>query len=167
MHASADVGHLIHDGSVADTPPSLYPPSPVPSDARLWPTELPFTAFGQLGDDRLDLRVFDQDIYWVDRTGQAHLIADMSETYIANVVAFLVEFREGYFADTQRRWFIQTMGDQLLFGDPGGDGLAVEAGGPTWGELGAEEWLEATPLMRALRRRCATYSLRHRPYSSG
>lgn len=24
-----------------------YPPSPVPSDQRLWPGELPFTAFGQ------------------------------------------------------------------------------------------------------------------------
>jgi hypothetical protein len=59
-----------------------------------------------------------------------------------------------YFADTRRRWFIQTMGDQLLFGEPGGgDVLAVDAGGPTWGELSAEEWLEATPLMRALRRR--------------
>ena len=139
---------------MADTPsPSPFPPSPVPSDARLWPRELPFTAFGQFGDDRLDLRVFDQDIYWVDRTGQSHLISDMSQAYIANVVAFLVEFQEMYFADTQRRWLIQTVGDQLLFGDPGGDVLAVDAGGPTWGELSAEEWLEATPLMRALRRR--------------
>ena len=77
----------------------------------------------------------------------------MSEAYIANVVAFLVEFQEMYFADTQRRWLIQTVGDQLLFGEPGGDVLAVDAGGPTWGELSAEEWLEATPLMRTLRRR--------------
>jgi hypothetical protein len=133
--------------------PSPFPRSPVPSDARPWPGELPFTAFGQFGDDMLDLRVFDQDIYWVDRTGQSQLISDMSEAYIANVIAFLVEFQEMYFADTQRRWLIQTAGDQLLFGEPGGDVLAVYAGGPKWGELSAEEWLEATPLMRTLRRR--------------
>jgi hypothetical protein len=54
---------------MADAPSSSpFPSSPVPSDARLWPTGLPFTAFGQFGDDRLDLRVFDQDVYWVDRT---------------------------------------------------------------------------------------------------
>lgn len=133
--------------------PSALPPSPVPSDARPWPGELPFTAFGQFGVDRLDLRVFDQDIYWVDRTGQPHLISDMTDAYIANFIAFLVEFQEQYFADTQQRWLIQTVGDRLLFGEPGGDVLAVEAGGPTWDQLAAEEWLEATPLMRTLRRR--------------
>jgi hypothetical protein len=46
-----------------------FPPSPVPSDERLWPGELPFTAFGQVGADHLDLHVFDQDVYWVDRIG--------------------------------------------------------------------------------------------------
>ncbi|WP_416957833.1 hypothetical protein ACNKF0_09555 [Nocardioides sp. T5] len=134
---------------------SGFPPSPVPSDARLWPGELPFTAFGHLGPDRLDLRVFDQDLAWIDRTGRPHLLAEMSEEYVSNVIAFLVELREQYFVDTQRRWFIQSLGDQLLFGEPGCDVIAVAAGGPTWGEMSAETWLEATPLMRALRRRVA------------
>lgn len=74
---------------------------------------------------------------------------------MSNVIAFLVELREQYFVDTQRRWFIQSLGDQLLFGEPGCDVIAVAAGGPTWGEMSAETWLEATPLMRALRRRVA------------
>jgi len=129
-----------------------YPPSPVPSDRRLWPFELPFTAFGHLGQDMLDLRVFDQDLYWVDRTGTPHPIAEMSREYIGNVINWLCEYREGYFAGTVRRWFIQTVGDQLLFGDPPGEVLAAELGGPAWGELTAEEWLESTPLMRTLRR---------------
>lgn len=130
-----------------------YPSSPVPSDRRLWPGELPFTAFGQLGEDRLDLRVFDQDVWWVDRHGHPHVIAHMSDEYIANVISFLTQFREDYFVDSQRRAHIQALGDLYLFGDPGGDALAAALGGPTWEDLTAETWLESTPLMRALRRR--------------
>lgn len=136
-----------------------YPPSPVPSDARLWPGDLPFTAFGQFGPNHLDLRVFDQATTWVDRLGRPHQIVDgMSDTYVRNVIGFLEEHRDMYFAGTQRRWFIQTLGDQLLYDEPGGDVLAVAVGGPTWGELTAETWLESTPLMRALRRRAADAS---------
>lgn len=118
---------------------AAYPPSPVPSDSRLWPFELPFTAFGQLGDDALDLRVFDQDVYWVDRHGNPHLLNEMSADYIRNVIDFLTGLWGQYFADTQRRWFIQTLGDRLLFDEPGGDALAVALGGPPWGALSAEE----------------------------
>jgi hypothetical protein len=132
---------------------AAYPPSPVPGDSRLRPFERPFTAFGQFGEDTLDLRVFDQDVYWVDRHGKPHLLNEMSANYIRNVIEFLTGLRDQYFADTQRRWFIQTLGDQLLFDEPGGEALAVALGGPSWGALGAEEWLESTPLMRALRGR--------------
>lgn len=132
--------------------PGCYPPSPVPSDARLWPFELPFTAFGHFGEDMLDLRVFDQDTYWVDRLGAPHLLAEMSRDYLQNVITFLVDLREQYFADTQRRMFIQSLGDQLLFDEPAADVLAAAVGGPSWSELTAQTWLEATPLMRALRR---------------
>jgi hypothetical protein len=136
-----------------------FPPSPVPSDRRLWPAELPFTAFGQFGLDSLDLRVFDQDIYWVDRFGAPHLLAEMSNEYVGNVIGFLGECCEAYFHSTVRRWFIQTAGDQLLFGNPGADVLAAAAGGPAWSDLSPEQWLESTPLMRALRRQLAA---RHR-----
>ena len=135
--------------------PRDYPPSPVPSDQRLWPGELPFTAFGHLGKGMLDLRVLDQTCWWVNSEGIPHPISEMSENYVDNVIAFLIEHREMYFADTQRRWFIQTLGDQMLYGDPGAEVLAVAAGGPTWSDLDAETWLESTPLMRALRRRVA------------
>lgn len=90
----ADVRTNHHDGGMADEgAEATYPPSPVLSDVRLWPMELPFTAFGQFDEGALDLRVFDQDIYWVDRLGVSHPLKEMSQEYIANVIAFLVEGR--------------------------------------------------------------------------
>lgn len=62
-----------------------YPPSPVKSDQWLWEGELPFTAFGQNGYGRLDLRVFDQGTWWVDIYGQEHLLTEMSDEYLNNV----------------------------------------------------------------------------------
>jgi len=130
-----------------------YPPSPVPSDRRLWPGELPFTAFGQFGEDMLDLRVFDQGWVWVDRLGRPHLVGEMGEDYVANVIKFLEACSGSFFVGSVRRAVIQSIGDQLLFDDPGGEVLAAEVGGPSWAGLTVEEWLESTPLMRALRRR--------------
>lgn len=79
--------------------PAAYPPSPVSSDARLCPGELPFTAFGQFGVDSLDLRVLDQDTYWIDRHGRAQLLREMSAEFLENVIAFLSELRDQYFAE--------------------------------------------------------------------
>jgi hypothetical protein len=53
----------------------------------------------------------------------------------------------------QRRTVNGALSDRLLFGDPGGEALAASAGGQIWSDLTAKEWLEATPSMRALRRR--------------
>lgn len=78
---------------------ATYPPSPVPSDARLWPFERPFTAFGQFGEGSLDLRVFDQEVQWVDIRGIPHLLQEMSREYVANVIDFLWALRDQYFAE--------------------------------------------------------------------
>ena len=101
----------------------------------------------------LDLRVFDQGWAWVDRLGRPHLVDEMGEDYVANVIEFLEGCAESFFVGSIRRAAIQSIGDQLLFDDPGGEVLAAEVGGPSWAELTVEEWLESTPLMRALRRR--------------
>jgi hypothetical protein len=53
----------------------------------------------------------------------------------------------------QRRIVNGALSDRLLFGDPGGEALAAAVGGQIWSDLAAKEWLEATPLMRALHRR--------------
>lgn len=69
----------------------------------------PFTAFGQFGEDALDLRVFDQGTNWVDRVGRPHFLAEMDEDYIANVIDFLIALRDQCFDGTQRRWFLQSL----------------------------------------------------------
>ena len=136
-----------------------YPPSPVPSDELLRPGQRPFTAFGQFGVDMLDLRVFEQDIYWVDRSGRAHLVAEMSPVYVFNVVAFLERHVDGFHRDCVWRWALATLGDVMLGSVPAA-ALELELGQPWIVDLSPEEWLEATPLMRALRRRLAISSTR-------
>lgn len=142
------VGGRAHDGRVGGHD---YPVSPVPADADLWPGELPFTAFGWVGEDHLDLRVFDQGTYWVDRWCTPHLIADMPAAYISNVIGFLLENAEYFHMCTARRMLLQIYGDNLL-GRPSGDVLSAAAGVPLVSDLAPDEWLESTVLMRALRR---------------
>ena len=50
----------------------------------------PFTDFGQFGSGKLDLRVFLQDEYWVDKDGTGHLITSMSDDYRSNVIRMLL-----------------------------------------------------------------------------
>lgn len=118
----------------------------MPSDRNLWPGELPFTAFGQFGEGKLDLRVFDQDVYWVDRAGRPHVLAEMSLEYQANVIMFLREFADSYHAAQALRATAQFVGDTML-GLPPVEGLDPEEIIDT----PALEWLESTPLLRRLR----------------
>lgn len=133
-------------------PDQAFPPSPVPSDADLWPGELPFTAWGQHAHGSLDLRVFDQAAWWVDIAQQPHRLEDMSDDYVANVIRFLL-VDAGYFhRQTLLRELLQTYGD-LLLGRTPADLVARSAGVPRTSDLTPVQWLEATPLMRALRHR--------------
>jgi hypothetical protein len=122
----------------------------VPGDRDLWPGETPFTDFGQFGVDMLDLRVFDQDTWWVDRLGHPHLLAEMSDEYAANVIAHLEENASFFYYGTMRRSFIQMLGD-AYYGRVNGEVLAEASGAPTLSDVTPAEWLEATPLMRQLR----------------
>lgn len=128
-----------------------YLPSPVPSDRDPWPGELPFTAFGQFGEDQLDLRVFDQSEFWVDRLGTPHRLEEMDLSYRRNVISHLCTHRESFHLGAIRRELIQHLGDELL-GAPSAYALTTELGVPRTADLDALTWLEATPLMRALRR---------------
>lgn len=130
--------------------PETYPPSPVPSDERLLPGEKPFTAFGQFGPDKMDNRVFDQDIYWVNRLGEPFRLEEMTPEYRANVIKFLRE-SAAYF---HIHAVIRTIADiavDVELGRVHGELIARSLGFPTIADLTAEEWLEATPLMRRLR----------------
>jgi len=129
-----------------------YLPSPVPGDSDLWPGELPFTAFGQFGRGRLDLRVFDQARYWVDMHGAPHEISEMPKEYVENVITMLSDRSTEFYSVSMLRCALQILGDVVL-GRTNGDLLANEVGGAELGELDHDVWLEATPLMRTLRRR--------------
>lgn len=108
-------------------------------------------AFGQFGPDSLDLRVFDQDTWWVDRTGTAHHIEDMSADYVANVIELLTEDVAGFYTNTLMRESVQSLGDTILGRTPGID-LVDELGVGSLAYTDPETWLESTPLMRRLRR---------------
>lgn len=129
---------------------SEYPPSPVPSDAFLWPGEKPFTAFGQFGHGSMDNRVFDQDIYWVNVHGEAFVLSAMSGTYRRNVIAFLIRDAAYFHANAALRSMVTAYTDALL-GRVSGELLADELGVVRTIDLNPLEWLESTPLMRRLR----------------
>lgn len=144
-------------GTLPNMSESEYGPSPVPADADLWPGELPFTAWGQHGYGQLDLRVFDQDVYWVNIEQRPILIAaDMSREYIANVVAHLEENCEYFYRQTVRRELMQRSGD-LLLGRSSVSQVAERAGAPSLRDLTPAAWLDGTPLMRRLRRTLCAY----------
>jgi hypothetical protein len=96
----------------------------------------------------LNLEVFDQGTWWLNRDGLPFRIAsEMSPDYLANVVAFL-EQGAGYFrAETVNRLLLTLLEEadtpaaskveaHLL--------VAADAEDP-------QTWLEATPLMKSLR----------------
>jgi len=127
-----------------------YPRSPVPSDEHLACGELPFTAFGQFGEGKMDNRVFDQDIYWVNIAGKAFLIEEMSSDYRRNVIDFLRENCEYFHARAALRTGIEAL--ILAFeGRVHGDILARDLGSPAIEDLDPLDWLESTPLMRKLK----------------
>ena len=127
-----------------------YPPSPVPSDETLLPGELPFTAFGQFGEGKMDNRVFEQDIYWVNVKGEAFLLEEMSSDYRCNVINFLLENCEYFHGWAALRSGIDALAAALR-GEVHAEILTRELGLPTLDELDPHDWLESTPLMRRLR----------------
>ena len=130
-------------------------PEPEPTDSDLWPGELSFVdAIGTGEFGNLDLRVFDQDRYWVDIRQQPHLLTEMSDEYITNVIAHLLAHVKYFYFATIRRSLYQMYGD-LLLGRVSTDIVAEAFGAPALTDLTPVDWLEGTPLMRALRRRAA------------
>jgi hypothetical protein len=118
-------------------------PSPVPSDEFLLPGEKPFTDFGQWGIDRMDLRVFDQDLFWVDRFGVPHVLTEMSQEYRLNVLTFLENNVQSFYTAYFLRAVTQVVSD-LAFKTNASllPGLDPEV----LANLTPLEWLKSTPL---------------------
>ncbi len=121
-----------------------------PDIYELWPGERPFTDFGQFGVDALDLRVFDQDEWWVDRLGHPHLLVEMPDDYRINVILFLREFAVEYHAANAMREAATALGEAML-GRTAFAVLAPDIGAARVIDCEPSAWLEATPLMRRLR----------------
>lgn len=128
--------------------------SPVPSDVDLWPGELPFTAWGQHEAGVLDLRVFDQGQWWVNRQQTPHLVTDMSVEYVEGVIGMLEANAEYFYFMTVRRDLVQRLGDTML-GRISTDTVGECAGVTPLLDLTPHAWLEGSPLMRALRKQLA------------
>ncbi len=128
---------------------SPYPPSPVPSDSDLPEGILPFTAFGQFGPGKLDKRVFEQDVYWVDVLGQPHFLEEMSSEYLGNVLAMLFGRMEEFYFSALMRYVAGIIEDDAL-GKTNVDILARMLGTASIAELTPSEWLASTPLVRKI-----------------
>lgn len=124
------------------------PASPVLADQVLWADEKPFTEFGQFGEGQLDLRVFEQDTWWVDIHGEPHLLEEMSTDYLRNVRLFLLEHAVMYQRRMTLRYAIEKV--QEAWGEaPEGfsEYLARKSSPDT---LDSESWLRQTPLFMRL-----------------
>jgi hypothetical protein len=125
-------------------------PSPLPGDDDLQEGQLPFTAFGQFGIDMLDMRVFSQDTWWVDRLGRPHRLEAMSQDYRRNVLTFLL-------TSAEQRWLDEVTGEAItavtdaIAGRASFAVMAHDAGAPRVADLDPHVWLESTPLIRRLR----------------
>lgn len=82
-------------------------------DSYLWPGEMSFLeAIGTGEHGTVDLRVLDQQR--VDIRQQGHLLTEMSDEYVSNVIRHLLENVEYSYVETIRRSLYQIFGDLLL-----------------------------------------------------
>lgn len=131
----------------------FYASSPVTSDQFLWDDEKPFTDFGQYGEDKIDIRVFEQDVWWVDRTGEPHLLREMSQEYLDNVLEYLYSNVEYFHTASSLRFDIEQL--LTMLPTPGAPAnmeayLEYVNGKASPDELVAAEWLNSTPLVKRL-----------------
>lgn len=122
--------------------------SPVPSDEFLYEGEKPFTAFGQWGEGHLDLRVFEQDVYWVNIQGVAFKIEEMSVDYIDNVIAHIREHSDMFHLRMIEKMTLEIIQD-ALDGKENAEVIAFEMGNSIAHQT-ATEWAESNVLMRKL-----------------
>ena len=98
----------------------------------------------------LDLRVFDQSIWWVDVRQRPHRISEMSSEYLRNVLADLEAAAERLHLAIVRKEVLEDMTD-LLSGRIPGHAVAEALGTTATADVSPAVWLASTPLVRALR----------------
>lgn len=106
--------------------------------------EKPFTNFGQFGEGKLDLRVFNQEEYWVDVHGTPHVIEEMNTNYRRNVIIHLLTNARFFQSGVSLEQVIVKIGKSL--------GYEIESSfNPGVSEMESLQWLEGTLLMKRLR----------------
>lgn len=105
-----------------------------------WDIDWEFDDHAASGPGTFDRRVLDQDKVWVDILRQSHQISDLTDEYLCNVIAFIEE--------NAWRWAPEEEVNIVAW-----TAMYIEAG--DWLETTAREvvaeWIESTPLIRALR----------------
>ncbi len=113
------------------------------------PTNLPFTVFGQYGEDGFDIRVLEQDEWWVNINGEPMLLADMPQEYLRNIKTMLYKK-----AIVLHASYIQKTMDEIIKdytqGKINGDILNYEMTGTTVADMPHEEWLASMPLLKRI-----------------
>lgn len=118
-----------------------------PNDAASKPV---WTPWGSSAPEALDFRVLDQGQWWVDIMGTPHRLVQMSTTYLGNVEALLIQHAEALFYG-YAAWVLRGEIWDALEGRLNPETVARQAGAASLAHLHPKAWLDATPLMRALR----------------
>lgn len=98
----------------------------------------------QLDAGSFDLRIFDQTTHWVDYHGVTHLIADMSDDYLTNVLAYLEANADRFYAATLTKLTIEAL-HAVGQGDPDAAQRFVDKARQHT-DLTPHEWVTQTPL---------------------
>lgn len=96
--------------------------------------------------------LFDQDRWWVDREQRRHLLDELSDAYLSNIIGHLERHAEHYYFTALRR-SLHEMIEAVAAGHIPGEVVADALGATPLTALTPRAWLEGTPLMRALRHR--------------
>jgi hypothetical protein len=83
--------------------------NPVEADKYLSVGETPFTDFGKNEYGVLDIRVFMQNVYWVNISGKPFFVSDMEDDYLNNVLVLLFENAESYYSSMARWYMIELL----------------------------------------------------------
>lgn len=113
-----------------------------PISGRLPEDDRPFTDFGQFGPGSVDLRVFDQDEWWVDRWGNPHRISDLTAEERREVTSICLRQAES--------WWPQAAFNQLCVLTYEQVGGLFDRGDALIAELQPQDWVRRSVLFRAL-----------------
>jgi hypothetical protein len=109
----------------------------------------PFTDFGQFGYGKIDKRVLEQDIYWVDIAGTPMFLVDMPADYLRNVIDYLMTKAPDWWS-AELAWLTAVI---VLLAASAAPPQVVHRFAEHMDALqrtGADEWMRSTPLMRRL-----------------